>query len=89
MNKQNFREQDIESAIKEHSCIDTLQNQLANHIERGSYAAAQICLEDIKKSLDSLCKMRHTKREHDRLIETAKRLQKSGINLMVVERCVR
>jgi len=72
MNKQNFREQDIESAIKEHSCIDTLQNQLANHIERGSYAAAQICLEDIKKSLDSLCKMRHTKREHDRLIETAR-----------------
>lgn len=89
MNKQNFREQDIESAIKEHSCIDTLQNQLVNYINRGNYAAAQICLEDIKKSLDALCKMRRTKREHDRLIETAKRLQKSGINLMVVERCVR
>ena len=88
MNELNFRPRDLEKAKKEHDCIDTLQKQLAIHIERGNYAAAQICMDDMDKSLKELCKMRHKKREHDRLEETAKMMVQQGINLKVVARYV-
>ncbi|MGX9134014.1 hypothetical protein ACWV26_06490 [Rummeliibacillus sp. JY-2-4R] len=88
MNTLNFRKQDVEKAMKEHNCINTLQKQLEIHIERGSYAAAQICLEDINKSIKELCRLRKVKREHDRLVKTAELMQKRGVDLRMVTRCV-
>ncbi|MGR6899582.1 hypothetical protein [Rummeliibacillus sp. BSL5] len=88
MNELKFRPRDLEKAKKEHDCIDTLQKQLSIHIERGNYAMAQICMDDINKSLKELCKMRHTKREHDRLVKVAKTMNQRGIKSKVVARYV-
>ncbi|WP_150283763.1 hypothetical protein [Rummeliibacillus sp. TYF-LIM-RU47] len=88
MNELNFRPRDLEKAKKAHDCLDTLHKQLAIHIERGNYAIAQICIEEMNTFLCELCRMRHTKKEHDRLIKVAKTMNQRGIKSKVVARYV-
>lgn len=88
MNKLNFRKQDIDSVTKEHDCITTLQKEIANHIERGNYATAEICAEDMIASIKEIRKMRKAKRkqDHDFLMQKSKRLATQGIKTEVVAR---
>ncbi|WP_397537818.1 hypothetical protein [Rummeliibacillus pycnus] len=72
MNRLNFRPQDWNAAEKLHEDIDSLQKELSIHLERGDYGIAGICSENINNSIKELCKIRHTKREHDRLVKIAK-----------------
>ena len=86
MNRLNFREQDFDLAINEHSCIDTLDAQIMIHVSRQEYEEARELLKDIDKSLRELVKYRRRKEEHERLLKTVEKLQKQGINLSVVAR---
>ena len=88
MNRLNFRPQDINAVIKEHNCIDTLKTELSIHVEREEYETARELLKDIDKSLTELSKYRITKEDHERLLKTVERLQKQGIDLTVVTKCV-
>lgn len=88
MNRLNFRPQDINAVIKEHNCIDTLKTELSIHVEREEYETARELLKDIDKSLRELSKYRKRKEDHERLLKTVERLQKQGIDLTVVTRCV-
>lgn len=87
MNRLNFRPQDINAAIKEHNCIDTLKAELSIHVEREEYETARELLKDIDKSLRELSKYRKRKEDHERLLKTVERLQKQGIDLTEVTRC--
>lgn len=88
MNKLNFREQDVNAAIKEHNCIDTLNVQMLIHARRQEYKEARELLKDIDKSLRELDKFKQRKEEYDRFVEVAKNLNKRGIPAEVVTRCV-
>lgn len=88
MNKLNFREQDVNAAIKEHNCIDTLNVQMLIHTRRQEYKEARELLRDIDKSLRELEKFRKRKEEYDKFVEVAKRLNMRGIPAEVVTRCV-
>ncbi|WP_299514926.1 hypothetical protein [uncultured Rummeliibacillus sp.] len=88
MNRLNFRPQDINAVIKEHNCIDTLKTELSIHVEREEYETARELLKDIDKSLRELSKYRKRKEDHERLLKTVERLQKQGIDLTVVTKCV-
>lgn len=87
MNKSNFREQDVDAAIKEHNCIDTLNVQMMIHARRQEYKEACELLKDIDKSLRELDKFKQRKEEYDRLVEVAKKLNKLGIPTEMVTRC--
>lgn len=86
MNNLNFREQDIDSAIKEQTCVETLDTQMMIHVSRNEYEEARELLKDIDKSLRELVKYRRRKEEHERLLKVVERLQTQGIDLSVVAR---
>lgn len=88
MNKLNFKPQDVNAAIQEHNCIDTLDVQMLIHARRQEYKEARELLKDIDKSLRELEKFKQRKEEYDRFIEVAKSLNKIGIPAEVVARCV-
>lgn len=87
MNKLNFREQDVDAAIKEHNCIDTLNVQMMIHARRQEYKEARELLKDIDKSLKELENFRQRKVEYDRFLEVIKKLNKLGIPAEEVTRC--
>lgn len=87
MNKSNFREQDVNAAIKEHNCIDTLNVQMLIHTRRQEYKEARELLRDIDKSLKELENLRKRKEEYDRFLEIIKKLNKLGIPAEEVTRC--
>lgn len=87
MNKLNFREQDVNAAIKEHNCIDTLNVQMLIHARRQEYKEARELLKDIDKSLRELEKFKQQKEEYDRFLDVIKRLNKLGIPAKEVTRC--
>lgn len=87
MNKSNFREQDVDAAIKEHNCIDTLNVQMMIHARRQEYKEARELLKDIDKSLKELENFRQRKVEYDRFLEVIKKLNKLGIPAEEVTRC--
>lgn len=89
MNKQNFREQDIESAIKEHNCIESLDLQKAILIDHQEYAEARKLLVEIDRSLRELEKFKRSKEEYDRFMEVIKKMNEIGIPAKAVKRCVR
>ncbi|RIJ63127.1 hypothetical protein [Rummeliibacillus sp. POC4] len=88
MNKLSFREQDVDAAIKEHNCIDTLNVQMMIHARRQEYKEARELLKDIDKSLKELENFRQRKVEYDRFLEVIKKLNKLGIPAEEVTRCV-
>ena len=87
MNKLNFRKYDWLKVEKELNCIDSLQKELAIHIERGNFATAELCAEDIIFSIIEIRKYKKVKQEHDRLIQLSERLIQSGISAQLVARC--
>lgn len=87
MNKLSFREQDVDAAIKEHNCIDTLNVQMMIHARRQEYKEARELLKDIDKSLKELENFRQRKVEYDRFLEVIKKLNKLGIPAEEVTRC--
>lgn len=54
----------------------------------GHWAAADITAEELQKSTKELCMLAHKKREHDRLVQLAYKLQKNNIPVEVVKRSV-
>lgn len=88
MNKLSFREQDVDAAIKEHNCIDTLNVQMMIHARRQEYKEARELLKDIDKSLKELENFRQRKVEYDRFLEVIKKLNNLGIPAEEVTRCV-
>ncbi|RIJ64130.1 hypothetical protein [Rummeliibacillus sp. POC4] len=87
MNKSNFKPQDVDAAIKEHNCIDTLNVQMMIHARRQEYKEARELLKDIDKSLKELENFRQRKVEYDRFLEVIKKLNKLGIPAEEVTRC--
>ncbi|MFG3612414.1 hypothetical protein [Rummeliibacillus stabekisii] len=88
MNRLNFRPEDWHRAETLHEKIDLLQNELLMQLEQGKYGAAEISTERMNLLIKQLCKMRHTKREHDRLAKVAETMNLRGIKSKVVARYV-
>lgn len=87
MNKENFREQDVNAAIKEHNCIESLDAQKAILISRHEYTKARKILVEIDRSLRELEKFKQQKEEYDRFLDVIKKLNKLGIPAKEVTRC--
>ncbi|MGG0666730.1 hypothetical protein ABE042_21880 [Viridibacillus arvi] len=79
MRKENFRPQDKTNVQKEHDCINDLQLEIRSHIERGNYAAAELCMEDMIVSMKEIRKYRKSKKAHDKMVGVAKMFTERGI----------
>lgn len=87
MNKSNYREQDVNAAIKELKCIESLDAQKAILISRHEYTEARNLLVEIDRSLRELEKFKKQKEEYDRFLDVIKKLNKLGIPAKEVTRC--
>ncbi|MGE7922343.1 hypothetical protein ACQKND_04045 [Viridibacillus arvi] len=84
MKKENFRSQDKTNVQKEHDCINDLQLEIRLHIERGNYAAAELCMEDMIVSMKEIRKYRKTKTEHDKMVGVVQMLSSRGLNAELI-----
>lgn len=84
MRKENFRPQEKTNVQKEHDCINDLQLEIRLHIERGNYAAAELCMEDMIVSMKEIRKYRKAKRAHDKMVGVAQILSSRGMNAELI-----
>ncbi|QOV10911.1 hypothetical protein [Viridibacillus arvi] len=84
MRIENFRAQDKANAQKEHDCIKDLQLEIRLHLERGNYAAAELCMEDMIVSMKEIRKYRKAKRAHDKMFGVAQMLSSRGMNAELI-----
>ncbi|OMC83333.1 hypothetical protein [Viridibacillus sp. FSL H8-0123] len=79
MKKENFRAQDQLATQREHDCISDLQLEIRLHIERGNYAAAELCMEDMIVSMKEIRKYRKAKKAHDKMVGMAQMMTERGM----------
>lgn len=84
----SFQVHDAEKAKELLDSVEKSIEEIKAFISGGHWAAADITAEELQKSTKELCMLAHKKREHDRLVQLAYKLQKNNIPMEVVKRSV-
>lgn len=84
----SFQLRDAEKAMELLDSVEKSIEEVKAFISGGHWAAADITAEELQQSTKELCMLAHKKREHDRLVQLAHKLQKNNIPVEVVKRSV-
>lgn len=88
MKSELFRKQDYRSAIREHTCVADLLNDLQNCIREGELEEATLCVRDITRSVEELKRLVAKSKQEQQLIALVQKLADANINITVVQRHV-
>ncbi|SEA52958.1 hypothetical protein SAMN05421743_105190 [Thalassobacillus cyri] len=86
MNLDQFLQQDIEQAAREHRCYYDLLNKLEEKFIQRDFDGCKQAAVDIINTAQALQQLRERKERHDELQQVSKELIKQGILCAVVRR---